>query len=222
MQPIPHSLTDLLFDRLQVFLTDSADSPEAHGQLDGLLDLLGDALRRHSWNASLREEAARSALISFLRRVGDGEYDGRDPRGLAGILLKIAADKARRKKKDAQQERPGLPSDPPAGVPTPLNEAISQEEETRQRELESLQKGLARQLIKKIRARMENKLHRDIYKHFLAWQRGTSHLTQKQIGAQVGCSARTVRRTWQTLERLWDAWASDARRLLDGTADTGD
>ena len=215
MQSTAHSLTDLLFDRLQVFFTDSADSPEAHGQLDGLLDLLGDALRRHSWNASLREEAARSALISFLRRVGDGEYDGRDPRGLAGILLGIAADKARRDARVAQHERPSLPSDPSAGVRTPLDEAISQEEEDKKRKL-------ARELTEKIRARMKNKLHRDIYKHFLAWQRGTSHLTQKQIGAQVGCSARTVRRTWQTLERLWDAWASDARRLLDGTADAGD
>jgi hypothetical protein len=215
MQPTPHPLTDLLFDRLQVFLTDSADSPEANGQLDGLLDLLGDALRRHSWNPSLREDAARSALRSFLRRVRRGEYDGRDPRGLAGTLLGIAAAKARRDVRNAQRERPGLPSDPPAGVQTPLDEVISQEEEARQREL-------ARQLIEKIRAKMKNKLHRDIYKHFLAWQRGTSHLTQKQIGAQVGCSARTVRRTWETLEGLWAAWASDARRLLDGTADTGD
>jgi hypothetical protein len=215
MQPIAHSLTDRLFDRLQVFLTDSADSPAAHGQLDSLLDLLGDALRRHSWKASLREEAARSALGSFLHRLRDGEYDSRDPRSLAGILLGIAADKARRDVRFAQHERPGLPSDPPAGVRTPLDEAISQEEETRQREL-------ARQLIEKIRARMKNKLHRDIYKHFLAWQRGTSRLTQEQIGAQVGCSARTVRRTWETLEGLWAAWASDARRLLDGTADAGD
>ena len=105
MQPTPHPLTDLLFDRLQVFLTDSADSPEANGQLDGLLDLLGDALRRHSWNPSLREDAARSALRSFLRRVRRGEYDGRDPRGLAGTLLGIAAAKARRDVRNAQRER---------------------------------------------------------------------------------------------------------------------
>ena len=214
MQPIPHSLTDLLFDRLQVFLTDSANSPAAHGQLDSLLDLLADALRRHSWNASLREEAARSALFSFLLHFGASEYDGRDPRSLAGILLGIAADKARRDIRVAQHERPGLLSDPPAEVRTPLDEAIGQEEEPQQRELARKQRELARQLIEKIRARMKNKLHRDIYKHFLAWQRGTSRLTQKQIGAQVGCSARTVRRTWETLEGLWAAWASPLKVLF--------
>jgi hypothetical protein len=215
MQPIPHSLTDLLFDRLQVFLTDSADSPEAHGQLDGLLDLVSVALRRRFWNPSLREEAARSALRSFLGHFRHGEYDGGDPCGLAGILLKIATDKARRDARVAQHERPGLPNDPPAGVPTPLDDAICEEELARQRDL-------ARQLIEKIRASMKNKLHRDIYKHFLACKRGTSDLTQEQIGAQVGCSAKTVRTTWKTLERLWAAWASDACRLLDGTADAGD
>jgi hypothetical protein len=214
MQPTAHSLTDLLFDRLQVFLTDSADTPTAHGQLESLLDLLGDALRRHSWNASLREEAARSALFSFLARFRAGEYDGRDPHGLAGILLGIAADKARRDIQVARHERPGLLSDPSAGARTPLDEAIVWEEEARQREL-------AQRMMEKIRATMKNKLHRDIYKHFLAWQRGTSRLTQEQIGAQVGCSARTVRRTWETLEGLWSAWANDARRLLDGTVAAG-
>jgi hypothetical protein len=209
MQPTAHSLTDLLFDQLQVFLTDSADSPAAERQLENLLDLLGDALRRHSWNASLRQEAARSALGSFLRRFKAGEYDGRDPRGLAGILLGIAADKARRDVRVARHERPGLLSDPSAGAQTPLDEAVGQEEEAQQREL-------ARRLIEKIRATMKNRLHRDIYKHFLAWQRGTSRLTQKQIGEQVGCSARTVRDVWQRLEDLWAAWANDARRLLDG------
>jgi hypothetical protein len=214
MQPTAHSLTDLLFDRLQVFLTDPADGPVAPCQLDSLLDLLGDALRRHSWNASLREEAARSALITFLRRLRAGAYDGRDPHGLAGILLGIAADKARRDIRVARHERPGLLSDPSARVRTPLDEDIGQEEEARQREL-------ARRLIGKIRATMKNQLHRDICKHFLAWQRGSSRLTQEQIGAQVGCSARTVRRVWETLEGLWTAWASDACRLLDGTADAG-
>jgi hypothetical protein len=214
MQPTAQSLTDLLFDRLQVFLTDSADSPAACCQLDSLLDLLGDALRRHSWNTSLRQEAARSALGSFLRRFRAGEYDGRDPHGLAGVLLGIAADTARRDIRVARHERPGLLGDPSATVQTPLDEVISQEEEAQQREL-------ARRLIEKIRATMKNRLHRDIYKHFLAWQRGTSRPTQEQIGAQVGCSARTVRRTWETLEGLWSAWANDARRLLDGTVDAG-
>jgi hypothetical protein len=222
MHPTPHSLTDQMFDSLQVFLTDSADSPEAHGQLDALLDLLADALRRHSWNPTLREDAAHSALITFLRRVRGGEYDGSDPRGLAGILLGIAADKARRDVRVAQHERPGLPSDRPAGVRTPLEVAISLEEQTQQTELVRRQRELARQLIEEIRARMKNKLHRDIYKHFLACQRGTSRLTQEQIGAQVGCSVRTVGRIWNILRKLWTAWATDAHLLLDGTADAGD
>lgn len=221
---VPHtpasSVIDLLLEKLPALLADShtasdglhlqdvlADSQTTSDGLQGVLDALSNALRRRYWNKELREDAALSACRSLIRRHRLGVYLDEDPERLAGILLDIAAEKARRDASIARRERPGLIEDREARGRTALEEDVLAEED-------ELMNKVALQMIERIRALLKKPGHRHIFDYFLKKQRGTECPTQQEIADQVGYTVRTVGRVWKRCENLWTKWVEDARHIL--------
>jgi hypothetical protein len=230
-------LSDLSLEALFEAVRGSGSYGAWDEAFDAIVAHVADRIRSKLRNADIADEAARSALATFLRRVSEGLLDdeldrGDGPAALIGYLVPIAFDRARNKlqivRPEVQQsvlERGGFefvdPAPPPVEGALGARHAKISDEEFRARMREEIERQLDAMLVrmglllKKARdTTLEESKRAMVFYHLYQKMYGIEKLTDEQIAANVGVSDRMVRRIRDIVKSHWPQLVEEGRRAI--------
>jgi DNA-directed RNA polymerase specialized sigma24 family protein len=194
------------------------ESALRRGDLGAWDDALGEVVRRVSAavrrrfpDIDLGNEAAQSALRTFLRRARAGEFHLHGPRDLVGLLVRIAHCKAARHCREARRQPGPLESEPTA--PAPEAEPPEQEEFRKRLLREEMARQL-RRMLRQVRGLLQEGFCRDILPYWFARTYEGQKVTREEIARAVGCSVPTVSRAFHEIGAKWQPLLQEGRQAV--------
>lgn len=186
------------------------EAPSDRARLDRtLVEVVGTVRRILSarfGDGSVIDEAADSALRTFLRRVREDGLPREGADAIERFLVETAFTKAYRLRSRIGPSLVADPVDPTSAVdPSPADP-------DQERERARIMNRYLRATIARMESYLKNERHRRVFRSLLRACYGGPGRSHEEIAAEAGCSVRTVERVHQTFRRRWQPLVEEARR----------